>query len=161
MMARRVFLSYQHRDHGKAKGFDLMRRSPHVEAEYSVRHLLNPVASTDDAYIGRKIREQQKHTSVTVVLIGKDTHKSDWVRKEVEWSLAKDSPNGIVGIQIERDATIPAALRDYGAEIVDWTRPSDVKTFEDAIERAALRAGRGAAIQGSAAGGASGCGRAA
>jgi MTH538 TIR-like domain (DUF1863) len=76
-MPRRVFLSYQHRDHGRARGFNLMHRSPNVEATSSVRHLLSPVDSKDPAYIGRRIREQQKSTSVTAVLVGRDTHKSD------------------------------------------------------------------------------------
>jgi hypothetical protein len=152
-MARRVFLSYQHRDHGRATGFNLMRQSPRVKAEYSVRHLLKPVDSTNDAYIGTKIREQQKYTSATVVLIGKDTHKSDWVAKEIAWSLAKAKPNGLLGVMIDPGATIPAALKDYGAEIIDWTRPSSVDTFEAAIERAVLRAGRGPAIAASAVGG--------
>jgi hypothetical protein len=149
-MPRRVFLSYQHRDHGRAKGFDLMGRSPHVEIASSVRHLLNPVASQDPEYVGRKIREQQKFTSVTVVLVGKDTHKSDWVAKEIDWSLSKDPPNGLLAIRIDPDASLPQGLVDYSAEVLDWTRPSTIETFEAAIERAALRAGRGPAIAASA-----------
>ena len=113
-MARRVFMSYQHRDHGRATGFNLMRQSPNVAADFSVRHLLKPVDSTNDGYIGTKIREQLGGTSATVVLIGKDTHKSDWVAKEIEWSLAKDRPNGLLGILIDPDATIPGALKEYG-----------------------------------------------
>jgi hypothetical protein len=159
-MPRRVFLSYQHRDHGRAKGFDLMHRSPHVEAAASVRHLLSPVDSKDPANIGRKIREQLKFTSVTTVLVGRDTHKSDWVRKEIEWSLAKDQPNGLLAIRIDPDARLPQALVDYGAEVLDWTRPSTIEAFEAAIERAAHRAGRGSAIASSAtASASSSCGR--
>jgi len=159
-MPRRAFLSYQHGDHGRAKGFDLMRRSPHVEAVSSVRHLLKPVDSTDDAYISRRIREQLKYTSVTVVLVGKDTHKSDWVAKEIEWSLGKEEPNGLLAIRIDPDATIPGGLQEYGAEILDWTQPSSIDAFEAAIERAALRAGRGSAIAASVtSGGTSDCGR--
>lgn len=149
-MARRVFLSYQHRDHGRATGFDLMRRSPNVEAAYSVRHLLSPVDSTDPGYVGQKIREQLKFTSVTAVIVGRDTHKSDWVSKEIEWSLAKDPPNGLLVIQIDPGAEIPQALVEYGAEVLDWTKPSTIEAFETAIERAALRAGRAEAIAASA-----------
>jgi hypothetical protein len=149
-MARRVFLSYQHRDHDRARGFDLMWRSPHVDAKPSVRHLLDPVKSTDPGYVSKKIREQIANTSVTIVLIGNETHRSDWVAKEVEWSLAKDHPNGILAVRLDGDAKMPDSLVDYAPEVLDWRKPSTIDTFEQAIERAALRAGRGARIAASA-----------
>lgn len=160
-MARRVFLSFQHRDLARARGFDLMRRSPRVRAEFSVRHLLQPVNSTNPGYVGQRIRAQIMNTSVTVVLIGRETHRSDWVAREIEWSVAKDHPNGLLGIAIEPGATIPEGLTDYGAEILNWTAPATLAEFEQAIERAALRAGRASAIRASAAGagGGSGCQR--
>jgi MTH538 TIR-like domain (DUF1863) len=157
-MARRVFLSYQHRDHGRAHGFNLLRYSPNLNLEYSVRHLLQPADSTNDPYIGSRIRAQMKGTSVTVVLIGADTASSDWVAKEIEWSRSKQPPNGLLGIVIDPGAKIPAALVEYGAEVIDWTQPSDVQQFEAAIERAALGASRGPAIAASAGSGSS-CGR--
>ena len=64
-----------------------------------------------------------------------------------------------VGIAIEPGATVPAALRAYGAEIIDWTKPADVGEFEEAIERAALRAHRGERIAATAGQNAGGCGR--
>lgn len=149
-MARNLFLSYQHRNHQRAQGFDLMWKSPHVDAQPSIRHLLDPVKSSDPDYISRKIREQLAGTSVTVVLIGRDTHTSDWVAKEIAWSLAKERPNGILAIRIDPGAKLPDALADYAPEVLDWTTPSTLETFEAAIERAALRAGRGAAIAASA-----------
>jgi Thoeris protein ThsB, TIR-like domain len=145
-VARRVFLSYQHRDHGRAKGFNLMRYAPNLKLEFSVRHLLKPVDSTRDVYVGSEIRKQMKGTSVTVVLIGKGTAASDWVRREIKWSLEKRPANGLLGIVIDPDAKIPAEFRDYGADVIDWTDPADVGQFEAAIEQAALRAGRGEAI---------------
>jgi MTH538 TIR-like domain (DUF1863) len=157
-MARRVFLSYQHRDHGRAHGFNLLRHAPNLKLEYSVRHLLQPVDSVNDPYIARRIREQMKGTSVTVVLIGRHTAQSDWVAKEIEWSLQKEPANGVLGITIDAGADVPAPLRECGAEVIDWTEPSDVHQFEAAIERAALAASRGPAIAASL-GGNSTCGR--
>lgn len=133
-MARRVFLSYQHRDHGKAKGFNLMGHNPNVKLDFTCRHLLSPVNSENPAYISSKIKEQIKGTSATVVLIGRDTANSDWVANEIDWSREKG--NGIVGILIDPDATIPPGLTEAGAEILDWARPEDVHQFDDAIERA-------------------------
>jgi hypothetical protein len=157
-MARSVFLSYQHRNEGRARGFDLLRRSPHVDAHYSVRHQMQRVNSDNPGYVGERIRSQMKGTSVTVVLIGAATAASNWVAKEIQWSLEKQPTNGLLGIVIDPGAEIPAGLRDAGAEIIDWTQPSDVQQFEAAIERAALAAARAPAIAASAGSGSS-CGR--
>jgi hypothetical protein len=160
-MARRIFISYQHRDHGKAQGFNLLRWNRNVALEVSARHLLSPVDSHDPDYISRRIREQIHGTSVTVVLLGRNTIESDWVRKEIEWSLQKDTPNGILAIRIDADARVPDPITECGAEVIDWLQPSDTGAFEDAIERAALAAQRAPAIVSAAQSGAGGdsCGR--
>lgn len=59
-MARRVFISYQHKDQLKAKGFNLMRYNEYLDLEFVGRHLLDPVKSDNPAYISSKIREQLK-----------------------------------------------------------------------------------------------------
>lgn len=153
-MTRRVFISYQHLDQMKVKGFNLLQWSKSVNVDFVGRHLLSPVDSDNKQYISSKIREQIKGTSVTVVLIGEETADSDWISDEVKWSLEKDPPNGILGIRISPDAPIPDALNECGAEIVDW----DASKFTDAIERAAVAAKRVPLIK-AAVGAGSGCSR--
>lgn len=114
----------------KAKGFNLLRWNKNVSFDFVGRHLLDPVKSENPGYISEKIREQLKGTSATVVLLGKNTADSDWVRREIAWSVEKG--NGIVGIKLTPDASVPPELADAGAEIVGW----DPSSFEDAIERA-------------------------
>jgi MTH538 TIR-like domain (DUF1863) len=101
-----------------------------------------PVKSNDPDYIGRKIREQITGSSVTVVLIGNGTAGSEWVGREVRWSLDKRPPNGILGIRLNPGADIPQGLADCGAEILNWYAPDDVHEFQEAIERAAAAARR-------------------
>ena len=137
-MARRIFISCQYEDQMKAKGFNLLRWNKNVPVEFVGRHLLDPVNSTNWDYISRKIREQLTGTSVTVVLIGDKTWQSDAVAYEVQQSLKKSGPNGILGIRLHDGVKIPDSLRDCGAEIIDW-KPDE---FEAAIGRAALAAGR-------------------
>lgn len=149
MANRRIFISYQHDDQMKAKGFNLLRWNRNVDLEFVGRHLLDPVDSKNEDYIRAKVREQLAGTSVTVVLIGQNTHGSDWVAWEVEESLNKEKPNGILGIRLEQDAQLPdgspvgEVLKDAGAEVIDWVPDK----FGDAIERAFLQAGRAIAAR--------------
>ena len=101
---------------------------------------------------GEQIRGQLSGTSVTVVLIGKNTADSDWVADEVTWSL--DKGNGVVGIRLESGVTTPPSLSKCGAEVVDW----DPHSFQSAIERAAKWIPRTKAIAEMGAGGGD-CGR--
>ena len=151
-MARRIFISYQHINQMKAKGFNLLRWNKNVPVEFVGRHLLDPVDSSNEAYISRRIREQIRGTSVTVVLIGEETHNSDWVEREVRWSLEKDRPNGILGVRLHDGVEIPDSLKDCGAEIIDW----DSDEFGPAIERAA-RAAKRAKVVAAGPGGGSSC----
>jgi len=146
-MARRIFISYQHEDQGKAKGFNLLRWNKNVDLEFVGRHLLDPVKSSDEQYIAEKVKEQLAGTSVTVVLLGHNTQESDWVAWEIAESVAKK--NGILAIKIDADVPDPSvdsvvgnALHGCGAEIVPWS-PHD---FEAAIERAFRAAGRAESV---------------
>lgn len=139
---RHIFISYQHKDQMKAKGFHLLRWAKNVDVDFVGRHLLDPVKSKDEQYIKSEIRKQIKGTSVTVVLIGKDTKKSKYQPFEIEQSLAKDKSNGILGIKLDKSVDLPKKsdvgqlLHDAGAEVIGW-KPSK---FGDAIERAAVAA---------------------
>lgn len=152
---RSIFISYQHRDQMKAKGFNLLRWAKNVDVDFVGRHLLDPVKSNNKQYIDTKIREQIKGSSVTVVLIGKDTKKSEYQPFEIEQSLAKDKPNGILGIKLDKSVNLPKdsavgqLLHATGAEIIDW----DPNKFGEAIERAVVAAGRAAKIKHIPAGG--------
>lgn len=148
-MARRVFISYQHADQMSAKAFNLQGKNPNIKFDFCGRHLLDPVNSENEHYIKRKIHEQITGTSVTIVVIGKETADSEWVAWEIRKSLEKNNPNGIVGVLL-KDATPPPpdspvgkALREAGAEIVEWKQDK----IEAAIERAARAAGRAQQIK--------------
>lgn len=152
-MARRVFISYEGEDRNKAKGFNLLRWNKNVDVEFVGRHLLDPVKSQNPDYIRAEIKERIKGTSVTVIICGAHTNESDWVRKEIEWSLEKNPPNGLLAIKLTNDAQVPSALIDCGADVIGW----NPKEFADAIERAALQAGRVKALLQQGGGSGHGC----
>ncbi len=152
-MPRRIFISFAYEDQAKAKGFNLLRWNKNVDVEFVGRHLLDPVKSTDSDYITRKVKEQLTGTSVTVVLVGAETADSEWVQREIEWSLEKG--NGVLAIRLHDDAPLPQGIVDCGAEVISW----DPSTFDDAIERAALQVGRTKALQSTGTDTGSGCAR--
>ncbi|WP_103028503.1 TIR domain-containing protein [Salinibacter altiplanensis] len=148
MPTRRVFLSLSYEDRQQARGVDLMPKNPNADVDFSGRHLLNPVDSTDESYIKRQVKEQMHGTSVTAVLLGNDTHNSEWVKWEIEKSIERG--NGILAIRLkDQDALLPPdspvreALGEAGAEIIDW-EPDEMN---DAIERAFQQARRAEKIR--------------
>lgn len=145
MARRRVFVSYQHQDQLKAKGFNLMRYNKALGLEFVTRGLLDPVKSSDPGYITSQIKATMKGTSVTVVLLGDKTADSSWIAKEIRMSGEKDPPNGLVGIKLSPDASVPEGME--GAEILNWNVPEDVREFGAAIDRAAAGARRMADAQ--------------
>jgi MTH538 TIR-like domain (DUF1863) len=151
-MSRRIFVSCAYQDQARAKGFNLLRWNKNVDLEFVGRHLLDPVHSNDPDYIARKIKEQLTGTSVTVVLVGRETAKSDWVEREIQWSLGKG--NGVLAIRLD-DVPLPNGIIECGAEVIGW----DPAAFDDAIERAALQAGRTQALQAVGTDTGSGCAR--
>lgn len=152
-MARRIFISCAYEDQAKAKGFNLLRWNKNVGIAFVGRHLLDPVNSTDREYITREIREQLNGTSVTVVLVGGETANSEWVQREIEWSLEKG--NGVLAIRLDGDGPLPQGIVDCGAEVIAW----DPSLFDDAIERAALQAERTKALERTGTDTGSGCAR--
>jgi len=144
-----IFISFQHKDQMKAKGFNLLSWAKNVDVDFLGRHLLDPVKSKDEKYIKSEINKQIKGTSVTVVLIGKDTKESEYQPYEIERSLAKEAPNGILGIKLNKSVDLPKnsptgkLLHDAGAEIIDW----EPNKFGEAIERAVLSTGRASKIK--------------
>jgi len=148
-VTRHIFISYQHKDQMKAKGFNLLSWAKNVDVDFVGRHLLDPVKSKDEQYIKSEINKQIKGTSVTVVLIGKDTKESEYQPYEIERSLAKEAPNGILGIKLNKSVDLPKnsptgkLLHDAGAEIIDW----EPNKFGEAIERAVLSTGRASKIK--------------
>lgn len=137
-LGRRVFISYQHENIKQAQGFNLLRWNQNVEFEFVGRYLFGTINSENEYYIKGKIREQMKGTSCTVVLIGKNTHQSEWVKWEIEESISQGK--AVIGIFLLgcENKKIPEALIENGCKVIEW----DPHQFGEAIEEECLIAGR-------------------
>lgn len=111
-MARRVFFSFQYeRDNQRAS---IVRNSWVTKADREEAGFIDAadweaVKKKGDGAVENWIENQLKNTTVTVVLIGKETSSRPWVRHEVRRSYERG--NGQVGILIHN--------------ILDWNKNRD------------------------------------
>ena len=85
----------------------------------SIYESKNPNNANNEEYIKSLIRPRIDWAGTTVVLIGKNTSKSDYVNWEIEHAASKG-----VYLQGESDSEIPEALNKYGNSLQKWNGES-------------------------------------
>ncbi len=157
---RRIFISFHSADRQRVGGFNLLPYNSNVDAEFSTRHLLSPVKSDNDSYVRRKISEQMKGTSATMVLLGPKTYEREWVAEEIKKTV--ENSKGVVAMRFKDeeaplppDSCVGKALEEAGAEVLDW----DPNEIREAIERALLQTKRAKQIARVTPGSSGSCGR--
>lgn len=136
---RNVFVSYAHRldqdaaDDFKTKfGSEKMVFSDRSLDNIDIGHL------SDDTIKNNYIRPKIANSSVTIILIGKETAGRWWVDWEIYFSLYKSAGNdrnGLLGIYIpNKERFIPSRLQKnlHMGKIIEM--PSDYRTLENAID---------------------------
>lgn len=147
-MARRVFFSFHYdgdvwranqvRHANVVAGSDVAGFFDHSEYEEAKKK--------GKEGIQRMVLKNLKNTTVTVVLIGKDTASRPWVKYEIEQSIARK--NGLLGIYIHhlrnsgRDSSFfrgakPAVPWGVKFPAYDWDK--DLERFRREIEAAGKR----------------------
>jgi len=123
---RHVFISHHHADDAEVdkltgllseKGYDI--RNSSIRAKPANQERLDKGLVKPEV-IRRLLRRKISWAGTVVVLIGKDTHKREWVNWEIE--QANKQGKRIVGIY-ERGGTqadVPAPLEKYASSIVGW-----------------------------------------
>jgi hypothetical protein len=147
-MARRVFFSFHHKD-------DIWRANqirnanvvagPHL-AGFFDHSEYEEANKTGNAGTRRMILEHLKDTTVTVVLIGKETADRPWVKYEIEQSIAHK--NGLLGIYIHhlKDSNQRSTSRGAKPAVPEgvlfpaYVWDKDLDRFRKAVEAAGRRA---------------------
>ena len=158
---RRVFFSFDYDDVRRAEqvrnAWSIHR--PDQRAGYCDVAEREQVKRAGEDAIRRWIDSQLNGTSVTSVLIGKQTSESQWVRYEIEESAKRG--NGLIGIYIHnvrdpllvRRGQIATSSKGHNPfarifrnhhEFVcyDWVNDSGYQNIGDWVEQAAQDAGR-------------------
>lgn len=109
---KRVFLSFKMEDKKQVDGVRLLSWHKHVSLEFYDESVRIAYKSENAPYIRSKIREKINRSSVTVCLLGQNTHQSEWVNWELETSVELKKavilmglPNGPTSLKL------PAAVR--------------------------------------------------
>ncbi len=148
-MARKVFFSFQFsEDNWRA---NIVRNSWVTQdrkgAGFFDSAAWEEVKKKTDAEIKKWIDGQLSGCSVTVVLVGKKTCDSKWIKYEIERSIALGK--GLLEIDISKIKnkagntsikgkwTLTTSYKDYG-----WNNDDGYKNMGDWIEKAAKDAGR-------------------
>lgn len=140
-MAANIFVSYDHDDQKQVGAFKLLKNNPNHLLDFQDHSLKDPVLGSSgkplkyppsDARskpVRDAIRKKFDRASKLVVLIGDDTHASDWVDWEIKTfytmkeELSSDKTwKRIRGMTLKGSsgATIPAALGDRSTKVLAW-----------------------------------------
>ena len=148
-MARRVFFSFHYeRDITRA---NVVRKSwvtqDRLSSGYFDASLWEEAKRKGDAAIKRMIDDGLQNTSVTAVLIGQETGNRDYVRYEIQQSIARG--NGLIGIRIHKIRNFNQQVDEAGPNplpakypIYLWNKDDGYTNLGAWVERAAKVAGK-------------------
>jgi len=146
-MARKVFFSFKYEDVSRAM---VVRNSDVIRADEKAGFIdkadFEKVERQGERAIKDWIDKQLDGTSVTVVLVGKSTNRSKWVKYEIDES--KKRGNGLLGIDISKikdlngDTTDRCEEMPAGYPFYLWFKEDGYSNLAQWIESAAKKANR-------------------
>lgn len=146
-MARRAFFSFKYKDVSRAMVVRNICITQGKEAAGFVDAAdFEKLKRQGDAAIKHWIDSQLNGTSVTVVLVGRHTCSSRWVKYEIEKSI--EIGNGLPGIDISKIKDLQGNTSDRcgkipkGYDFYLWNNDEGYKNMGDWIEKAARDVGR-------------------
>lgn len=148
-MARKIFFSFHYaRDSWRVQN---VRQSTSIanfdKTPFYDKATWEKIKLGGDDAIKNWINDQLKGTSVTVVLIGAETHKRRWVKYEIQRTL--DDKRGLIGVYIggikdqngDTEDLGPNPLPD-GHPTYRWNKNNGAQNLGEWVEKAAVAAGR-------------------
>lgn len=131
MAKKRVFISYQYENDRHYKNlllaWDRNKQFDFYISDYSADVSIN---SKDAGPIKSVLSRYINEATIFLVIIGEKTHKSAWVKWEIE--KAVDLKKKIVAVKIDRENKSPDELLGIGAE---WAMSFTMDAITSAISR--------------------------
>lgn len=119
-MKKRVFLSFKAEDRQQVQGLRLMAANDKFDIEFFDESVRVAIDSNNAEYVRRKIREKINRTSVTICMIGTETHASKWVEWELEESFNKGNTVITMALKGIDSAVLPAPIRARSLTFHAW-----------------------------------------
>jgi hypothetical protein len=140
-MAANIFVSYDHDDQKQVGAFKLLKHNPDHPLDFQDHSLKDPILGAtgkplkyppSDARskpVRDAIKKKFERASKLVVLIGDDTHKSDWVDWEINtFYTMKEDLSGdktwkrIRGMKLKGSdrASVPGPLGGRSTKVLEW-----------------------------------------
>lgn len=124
---RNVFLSFEYGDVDRVNLLRGQAKNENSGLEFNDWSLREPFDSANADYIKRGIKERIRQSSVTLVFVGEDTHRSRWV----DWEIRASHELGkrVVAMHTAPNVRQPAALQELGIKSVPWTHAALMKVL--------------------------------
>ncbi len=119
-MAKRVFISFKAEDEKQVRGLRLLNANENFDVDFYDESVRTAIRSENETYVRQKIREKINRTSVTVCLIGKNTHASEWVAWELDESIKKGNKMTAMALKGIDKATLPAPIKERKLTFHAW-----------------------------------------
>jgi len=132
MAKKKIFISYDY-DNDKHYKNLLVAWDKNKEFDFSFYDMSVDVSvnSDDAAVIKRVISARINNSTHFLCIVGKYTHKSGWVKWEIE--KAVDLKKKIVAVKIQKDYTTPLPLYGVGTK---WALSFTFASIKQALEEA-------------------------
>lgn len=128
---KNIFVSHQHNDADKIEAFKNLIGNHGINMKDSsiYENKLKNNAKNEQYIKQELIKPQMKWAGTVVVLIGKDTAKSDYVNWEIK--TAAEMGKRIIGVYLQgAKEDIPPELKEYGHNLVGWNGEKIVKAID-------------------------------
>jgi len=127
-----VFVSYDHDDRNAKRDVESVSSNNNNTASFHDNSLIEPIYNSNghvnrrmpsdpaSENIRKTIKNKLEESSKLLVLIGRDTHSSEWVKWEIEtFKSIKNNPD-ILYMRIKGDyfSNLPKSVHDYSVK--DW-----------------------------------------
>lgn len=122
---KNIFVSHYHTDAEKIENLKaLLSKHGMTMRDSSIYENKSPNKAHNEEYIKKLIRPQIEWAGTVIVLIGKNTSKSDYVNWEIEYAAKKG--RRIVGVYLpgESESKLPDAFNKYGNSLQKWNGES-------------------------------------
>lgn len=132
-MTNKLFVSY-HSDFEGTRYKNLLvawskNDNGHFDMKFDDASIGVSIHSTNADYIKRVIKQKMNESKVILFLIGKETHKSDWCKWEIEKAVELNKE--IVAVKISNSYTTPTELLGIGAR---WAKSFTYESIKKAID---------------------------